>query len=56
VKRGRTTTIQYPVNKTEKEILKCLLEHGTYITTTSLAKKCGVSWNTAIKYLRKFFC
>ena len=42
------------LNATEECILKKLLEHGTYMTTTQLANECGMSWNTAFKYLHSF--
>jgi predicted transcriptional regulator len=38
----------------EDQILKVLLEHNYYLTTTQVAKLAGVSWNTAVAYLKKF--
>jgi len=43
------------LNPREREILKTLLEHNYYLTTTQVAKLAGVSWNTAAAYLEKFF-
>lgn len=43
------------LNPREREILKTLLEHNYYLTTTQVAKLAGVSWNTAEAYLKKFF-
>ena len=49
--KGQSHTIQ--LNNTESALLKALLEHGTYMTTTQIAKECDMSWNTVIKYLQK---
>ena len=40
----------------EKRILKALVEHGDYASTSHIAKMSGVSWNTAFSYLNKFNC
>lgn len=38
----------------QKNILKSLLENPYRLSTTSVAHKSNVSWNTADKYLRDF--
>ena len=41
-------------NQKEKAILKTLLEEGTYMHTTAIAKRAKISWNTAFEYLKEF--
>jgi len=43
------------LNPKERQILKALLEHNYYLTTTQVAELADVSWNTAAAYLEKFF-
>lgn len=38
----------------EKAILKALLEHDYFLSTTEVAEIAGVSWNTANIYLQNF--
>ena len=38
----------------EKQVLKSLLEHNFTMSTTQVARRANVSWNTANKYLREF--
>ncbi|MCK4665584.1 winged helix-turn-helix transcriptional regulator [Candidatus Dependentiae bacterium] len=38
----------------ESRILKTLLEHNYYLSTTEISDKSNVSWNTADKYLKIF--
>jgi predicted transcriptional regulator len=37
----------------DKEILKALLEHDYWLSTTEVADKAGISWNTAKGHLEK---
>ncbi len=47
--------IQRPqLNPQEAKILKALLEHDYYLTTTQVAKAANVAWDTAKKYLKEF--
>lgn len=39
----------------EIRILKTLLEHNYYLSTTQVAEITGISWNTADKYLEQFW-
>lgn len=39
----------------ESSILKALLEHNYFLNTTQVAEEANVSWNTANKYLKKFY-
>lgn len=39
----------------ESRILKALLEHDYSLNTTQVAEFANVSWNTADKYLNKFY-
>jgi len=43
-----------PLKPQELRILKTLLEHNYYLSTTQVAKKANISWNTANKYLKEF--
>ena len=38
----------------ERQILKVLIEHSYYLTTTEVSKKAKVSWNTAYNHLKEF--
>ena len=38
----------------EKALLKALLEHDYFLSTTKVSQLAGVSWNTADKYLKTF--
>ncbi len=42
------------LNPIELQIIKVLLEHGTFETTTYYADKANISWNTAFAYLKLF--
>lgn len=43
------------LTETSKKILEFLLNHGTYATTTQVAKEVGLSWNTALAYLNEMY-
>lgn len=38
----------------ESKVLKVLLEHDYYLSTTEVANLSKISWNTANAYLKKF--
>lgn len=40
------------INPIQARILTVLIKHGDYMNTTEIAKKAGVSWNTALSYLK----
>lgn len=44
----------FEMSEEQKKIIEALLEYGTYGTTTTIAVKAGVSWNTALKHLNFF--
>ena len=39
----------------EMNILKALLEHNYWLSTTEVAREAGISWNTAKAYLDKMY-
>ena len=39
----------------ERTILTILLRHGGWLNTTQIAKRGGMSWNTALKYIQKIY-
>lgn len=39
----------------EYKILKVLVQEGKYMTTSEISKVCKISWNTALKYVKKFY-
>ncbi|MDE1865751.1 MAG: winged helix-turn-helix transcriptional regulator [Candidatus Micrarchaeota archaeon] len=39
------------LNPHQKEIVKTLLEHDYWMSTTEICKAAGISWNTAKSYL-----
>lgn len=42
---------KFKLHPIEYKILKVLLEHNYYLTTTQVADLAGISWNTAQSYL-----
>ena len=41
------------LNPIEHKIVKVLLEHDYSLSTKEIAEKSGISWNTALFYLKK---
>ncbi len=37
------------------KVLRVVVNRRTFISTKEVAEKSGVSWNTALTYLRKFY-
>jgi len=42
------------LNSHECNIIKILLEHNYFLSTTEIAEETKMSWNTVRKYLREF--
>lgn len=46
---------EFKLHPIEHKILKVLLEHNYYLTTTQVADLAGISWNTAQSYLETLY-
>ena len=43
------------ISKHEKEILRVLLKRKSWLNTTQIANRAGISWNTAKNYLERMY-
>jgi DNA-binding MarR family transcriptional regulator len=44
---------KHSLNKYERKILETIMEEGSHLSIREIADKCGMSWQTAKKYLDK---
>ena len=48
-----TNMYKHSLNKYERKILETIMEEGSHLSIREIADKCGMSWQTAKKYLDK---